>query len=85
MRIEDGISMIVLVINLSGKAEERFNELLKKSGAIGKDDIKELIMDALALLYTAATETASGKKLAIFDPQTKEATLFTVPSLEGKG
>lgn len=73
--------MIRLVIKLSGKAEEDFSQLLEEKGAT-QDNITELLIDALALLDVAVTETANGKKLAIFDPQTKEVTLLTIPSLK---
>lgn len=69
--------MIKLVVKLNGQAEEEFKELLEKTQA----DKKDIVLDALALLSFAVSEVVKGKSVAIFDPKTKEATVFTLPSL----
>ena len=72
--------MTKLVVKLSGEAEKGFKELLDKTGVSEKD----VILDALALLHFAVFEKTKGKQIAVFDPQTKEATVFSVPSLNFK-
>lgn len=69
--------MTKLVVRLSGKAEECFKELVNNTRA----DKKDIVLDALALLHFAVNEVAKGKQVAIFDPKTKEAAAFTLPSL----
>lgn len=72
--------MVKLVIKLRGKAEERFKELLNET-SIGEKDI---VLDALALLHFAVKETDQGRKIASFDPKTKEARSISLPSLNFK-
>ena len=75
--IPEGLKMTKLVVKLSGKAEERFQELLNETGVSGKD----VVLDALALLHFAVMETIGGRKIAAFNPKTKEARPFSLPSL----
>lgn len=73
--------MVKLRIRLTGKAEECFQDVLDKTG-VSEDDV---VGDAIALLHRAVMEVAGGKKIAIFNPETKEATpisLFTLDSLK---
>ena len=69
--------MTRLVVKLSGKAEERPQELLDETGVSEKD----IVLDALALLHFAVRETTEGRKMAAFDPKTKEARPFSLPRL----
>jgi len=69
--------MIKLQIRLTEEAEKSFQELLDKTGA----SKEVIILDALALLHCAVTEVAGGKRMAIFNPKTKEATPITLFTL----
>ena len=66
-----------IVIKLTGRAEERFRELLDKT----RVDEKDIVLDALSLLHFAVMEKARGNQVAIFDPKTKEARTFNLLSL----
>jgi len=66
-----------LVVRLTGEAEKGFRELLSRTTA----DEKEVVLDALALLHFAVFEKTKGKQIAVFDPKTKEATVFSLPTL----
>lgn len=70
--------MIKLKVNLTGKAEEGFRELLDDTKCSSED----VVLDALALLHTAVKNIIQGRRIAIFDPKTKEAVplrLVTLP------
>jgi len=69
--------MIELKVRLTGEAEKGFQELLNITGARGEF----IVLDALALLHRAAMEAVDGKRIAIFNPKTKEATPITLISL----
>lgn len=70
--------MIRVQLRLSGNAEQIFASL----AADLKSSPKDLMLDALALLHFAAEQLRSGRKIGSYDPQTKEFTALTTPSLE---
>ena len=61
--------MTKLKVSLTGDAEKNFRELLD----ITKCDGEDIVLDALALIHCAVINKTKGKKIAIFDPKTKEA------------
>ena len=67
-----------LQIRLSGAAENLLNNLANEL------DVKqrEVILDALALYNFAAEQLREGKRVGSVDPETKEFTAITTPSLE---
>lgn len=73
--------MIKLNVTLTNKAEECFRELLDTT----KCDEKDIVLDALALLHLAVENRVKGKKIALFDSETKEATIVTLPTLIALG
>jgi len=70
--------MTKLTVRLSGKAEKRFKDLLNMT----KADEREVVLDALALLHYALREVSNGKKVGVFNPESKEFNAITLLSLE---
>ncbi len=70
--------MIRLQMRLRGAAEELFRAMQEQLNV----SQKELVLDAFALMHFATQEIAGGKKIGSYDPQAKEFSAITTPSLE---
>src|SRR5437870_140467 len=70
--------MVRLQIRLRGSAEELFNTLVDEL----KTSPKDVVLDALALLNFAAEQVLQGQKVGSFNPESREFTAMTTPSLE---
>ncbi len=70
--------MARLQLRLAGNGERIFKHLVDLLSATPKD----VVLDALALLHYAAEQIGSGHKIGSYDPESKEFTAMTTPSLE---
>lgn len=70
--------MVRVQLRLQGNAEELFNSLV----TLLNTEPKNVILDALGLLHFAADQVVEGKRVGSFDPESKEFTAWTTPTLE---
>ena len=70
--------MTRLQLRLHGPAEQIFNNLVE----LLKTNPKDLVLDALALLNFASDQIQRGRKIGSYNPETKEFTGLTTPTLE---
>ena len=70
--------MTRIQLRLQGPAEQIFLKLSERLQAKDKD----LILDSLALLHFAAEQISDGRKIGSYDPENREFTALTTPTLE---
>jgi hypothetical protein len=73
--------MIRVQLRLHGNAEQIFSNLVSELQSGPKD----VVLDGLALLHFAAEQIRGGRKIGSYDPESKEFTALTTPSLESLG
>ena len=70
--------MVRLQLRLQGVGQRLFNAIADTLGI----SAKETVLDSLALMHFAVSETENGRQIGSYDPVKREFTAYTTSSLE---